>query len=167
MDQASGEGPAGTHIARYDEGVRNEVLELRRSAGLSQQRLAERSGVAQPNIAAYESGRRKPSVEMVERLRKAARPLPHVLINAHRDELVALAAEHGLVNVRVFGSVQRGDDGPDSDVDLLVTVRPKTGLLTLAAFARRAEALLGVPVDVVSEGGLRPGHQILTTAVAL
>lgn len=140
---------------------------MRRSAGLSQQELAERSGVAQPNIAAYESGRRKPSAEMVERLRKAARPLPHVLISKHRDELVALAAEHGLTNVRLFGSVQRGDDGPDSDVDLLVTVRPKTGLLTLAAFARRAEALLGVPVDVVSEGGLRPEHKILATAVAL
>lgn len=142
-------------------------MEVRRKAGLSQQELAERSGVAQPNIAAYESGRRRPSPEMVERLRKAARPLPHVLVTAHRDELVALADEHGLTNVRLFGSVRRGDDGPDSDVDLLVTVRPKTGLLTLAAFARRAEELLGVRVDVVSEGGLRPDHTIRATAVAL
>lgn len=145
----------------------NEVSELRRRAGLSQQELAERSGVAQPNVAAYESGRRSPSPEMVERLRKAARPLPHALIAAHREELVALAAEHGLTNVRLFGSAQRGDDGPDSDVDLLVTVRPKTGLLTLAAFARRAEELIGVPVDVVSEGGLRPEHKILAAAAAL
>lgn len=123
--------------------------------------------MAQPNIAAYESGRRNPSAEMVERLRKAARPLPHVLIDEHRDALVALAAEHGLTNVRLFGSVQRGDDGPDSDVDLLVKVRPKTGLLTIAAFARRAEELLGVPVDVVSEGGLRPDHPVVATAVSL
>lgn len=104
---------------------------------------------------------------MLERLTKAARPLPHVLIGAYRDELVALAAEHGLTDVRVFGSVQRGNDRPDSDVDLVVTVRPRTGLLTLAAFARKAEDLLGVPVDVVSEGGLSPDHQILRSAVSL
>jgi predicted nucleotidyltransferase/DNA-binding XRE family transcriptional regulator len=145
----------------------NEVLELRRRAGLSQQQLAERSGVAQPNIAAYESGRRNPSAEMLERLRKAARPLPHEVLTAHRDELVALAEQYGLTNVRLFGSVQRGEDGPRSDIDLLVSVRPRTGLLTIAAFAREAEELLGAPVDVVSEGGLRPGHKILMTAVAL
>lgn len=143
------------------------IRELRRRAGLSQQQLAERSGVAQPNIAAYESGGRNPSAEMVERLRKAARPLPHLVIGAYRDELVALAAEHGLTNVRVFGSVQRGEDGPGSDIDLLVTVRPHTGLLTIAAFARKAEELLGVPVDVVSEGGLRPDHRILRSAVSV
>jgi predicted nucleotidyltransferase/DNA-binding XRE family transcriptional regulator len=145
----------------------NEVLQLRRRAGLSQQQLAERSGVAQPNIAAYESGRRNPSAEMLERLRKAARPLPHDVLRAHRDELVTLAEHYGLTNVRVFGSVQRGDDGPGSDIDLLVSVRPRTGLLTIAAFAREAEELLGAPVDVVSEGGLRPGHKILMTAAAL
>jgi predicted nucleotidyltransferase len=145
----------------------NEVREMRRSAGLSQQQLAQRSGVAQPNIAAYETGRRHPSPETLARLRKAVRPLPHEALGRHRDELVALAARHGLTNVRLFGSAQRGDDGPDSDIDLLVSVRPKTGLLTIAAFAREAEDLLGARVDVVSEGGLRPGHRILATAVAL
>lgn len=140
---------------------------MRKRAGLSQQQLADRSGVAQPNIAAYEAGRRRPSPEMLARLRRAARPLPHELLQEHREELIALAAEYGLTNVRIFGSSQRGDDGPDSDIDLLVSVPPNTGLLTIAAFGRRAEELLGVHVDVVSEGGLREGHRILATATAL
>lgn len=151
---------------RYGRCV-SEILETRKRAGLSHQQLAERSGVAQPNIAACESGRRNPSADMVARLRRAARPLPHELLSEHREELLALAGEYGLKNVRLFGSVQRGDDGPDSDIDLLVQVPPNTGLLTLSAFVRRAEELLGFRVDVVSERGLRGGHKILQTAAAL
>lgn len=145
----------------------NVVREIRTGAGLSQHQLAARSGVAQPNIAAYEAGRRRPSAQMVERLRHAGRPLPHEALGAHRDELVALGERYGLTQMRVFGSVRRKADGHDSDIDLLVTVRPKTGLLSVAAFAREAEALLGVRVDVVSESGLRPGHPILDEATAL
>lgn len=143
-------------------------MRLRIRAGLSQQQLADRSGVAQPNIAAYEAGRRRPSPEMLARLRRAARPLPHELLREHREELLALADEYGFEDVRLFGSVRRGDDGPDSDVDLLVTVPPGTGLLALAAFGRRAEDLLeGVHVDVVSDRGLREGHPIRETAATL
>jgi predicted nucleotidyltransferase len=145
----------------------NGVRELREAAGLSQAELAARSGVAQPNIAAYEAGRRRASTAMLERLRQAARPLPHDALTAHRDALVALAASYGLSNVRVFGSAVRGTDRPGSDLDLLVTRAPGIGLMALAAFAERAGELLGVEVDVVTDGGLRSDHEILTTAVAV
>jgi predicted nucleotidyltransferase len=145
----------------------NVVRELREAAGLSQAELAERSGVAQPNIAAYEAGRRRASAAMLERLREAARPLPHDALAAHRDELVALARTYGLSNVRVFGSSVRGTDRPGSDLDILVTRSPGVGLMALAAFAERASELLGVEVDVVTDGGLRADHEILTTAVAV
>lgn len=145
----------------------NPVRELREAARLSQAELAERSGVAQPNIAAYEAGRRRASAAMMERLRQAARPLPHDALAAHRDELVALAGSYGLSNVRVFGSTVRGADRPGSDLDILVTRSPGTGLMALSAFAERASDLLGVEVDVVTDGGLSPDHEIMTTAVAV
>lgn len=142
------------------------LRELRERAGLSQAQLAVRSGVAQPNIAAYESGRRTPSAAMLGRLQAAMRPLPHQALERHRDDLKALAAEYGLSNVRVFGSAQRGTDTTHSDLDILVTRAPHVGLLTIAEFASAAEKLLGVPVDVVTDGGLPADHPILRSAVA-
>lgn len=138
---------------------------MREAAGLSQAQLAARSGVAQPNIAAYEAGRRRPSPQMLERLAAAARPLPHDALAQNRDELKALAEQYGLSNVRVFGSVGRGSDTADSDLDLLVTRAPGIGLLTIAEFGLAAERLLGVRVDVVTDGGLASDHEILRTAV--
>lgn len=145
----------------------NVVRELREAAGLTQTELADRSGVAQPNIAAYETGGRRASAAMVERLRRAVRPLPHEALAAHGEELVTLAASHGLTNVRVFGSVVRGTDEPGSDLDVLVTRSPGVGLMALAAFTEQATELLGVEVDVVTDGGLRADHEVLTTAVAV
>ncbi len=145
----------------------SEMLrELRERAGLSQAQLATRSGVAQPNIAAYESGRRNPSAAMVDRLRSAMRLLPHEAFERHRDALKELAIEYGLSNVRVFGSTGQGTDTTQSDLDLLVTRSPNVGLLTIAEFTLAAEQLLGVPVDVVTDGGLPPDHPILRSAVA-
>ncbi|HET8926349.1 MAG TPA: helix-turn-helix domain-containing protein [Microbacterium sp.] len=142
------------------------LRDLRERAGLTQAQLARRSGVAQPNIAAYESGRRTPSAAMIRRLQSAMRPLPHEALEQHRDELKALAAEYGLSNVRVFGSTERGTATAQSDLDILVTRAPEVGLLTIAEFAIAAEQLLGVPVDVVTDGGLPADHPILRTAVA-
>lgn len=142
------------------------LRESRERAGLSQSQLALRSGVAQPNIAAYESGRRNPSAAMVGRLQSAMRPLPHEALDQHRDELKELAADYGLSNVRVFGSAGQGTDTAQSDLDILVTRAPNVGLLTIAEFAFAAELLLGVPVDVVTDGGLPADHPILRSAVA-
>ncbi|BCW63862.1 XRE family transcriptional regulator [Arthrobacter sp. StoSoilB22] len=145
----------------------NAVREVREAAGISQGELARRSGVAQPNIAAYEAGRRTASPVMLDRLRAAARPLPHEVLASRGQELLQLALRYGFSNVRVFGSVASGLDRPGSDLDILVTRSPGVGLLTVAAFAAEASELLGVEVDVVTDGGLREDHEILTTAVAL
>ncbi len=59
----------------------------------------------------------------------------------------------------VAGSVARGEDEPGSDVDLLVTFAPDASLFDQAALQDELAELLQVPVDVVSRGGLRPGHE--------
>lgn len=64
--------PDGLHITQYNDCMVNILRELREEAGLSQAELADRSGAAQPNIAAYESGSRKASAAMMERLRRSA-----------------------------------------------------------------------------------------------
>jgi len=91
------------------------------------------------------------------------------LLTQRRAEIVRLAADHGARDVRVFGSVARGDVGPDSDVDLLVRLDPGATLLGHAALIRELESLLGLRVDVVSENGLRPRvrENVLREAVAL
>ena len=104
---------------------------------------------------------------MLRRLPRGAAPLPHDLVDAHRTDLLELARKHRMTNVRLFGSVQRRVDTASSDVDLLVAVAPDTGLLSISAFALEAEALLGLRVDVVTEGRLRANHPIHHEAVPL
>jgi predicted nucleotidyltransferase len=135
------------------------VAQIRRRAGLSQQQLADLSGVAQPNIAAYENGSRHPSAKMLARLAAAAKPRPSVALAKHRAEIERLASRHKAVSVKVFGSVARGDDRPGSDVDLLVRFGPEASLFDQVELAQEIEDLLGVAVDVISEQGLRPGYQ--------
>jgi predicted nucleotidyltransferase len=86
-----------------------------------------------------------------------------------KAKILALAARHGARNVRVFGSVARGDARPDSDVDLLVEFEPGTGLLRHAALIRELEQLLGCKVDVVSQNGVkaRIRARVLQEAVPL
>lgn len=79
-----------------------------------------------------------------------------VLLKAHRKEILQIAARNGAVNVRVFGSVARGDNTPDSDIDFLVNLEAGRSLMDLARLLRELNILLGRPVDVVTEAGLRP-----------
>ena len=90
-------------------------------------------------------------------------------LRATRKAIVQIAAEYGVRDVRVFGSVARGDARPDSDLDLLARLDPDVGLLKQAALVRRLEALLGCRVDLVSEQALRPRirEQVLQEAVPL
>lgn len=92
-----------------------------------------------------------------------------VLLKAHRDEILEIAKHHGATNVRVFGSVARGEAGPDSDVDFLVDLESGRSLLDLAKLLVDLEHLLNRRVDVVTEQGLRPHvkEPILREAVAL
>ena len=83
----------------------------------------------------------------------------HTLIETHRSEIRALAQRHGFDNVRVFGSMARGDGDGRSDVDLLVTLpADKTGL-ALGALLMDVQDLLGRRVDVVTEDGLHPAFR--------
>jgi predicted nucleotidyltransferase len=77
------------------------------------------------------------------------------LITARREQVIAVAARHHGNRVRLFGSVARGDDRPDSDIDLLVDFDPDSSLFDLMRMTRELEELLGHPVDVVSAGGLK------------
>jgi uncharacterized protein len=72
-----------------------------------------------------------------------------------RETIQAAAAASGARDVRVFGSVARGEEARDSDVDLLVRLEPGRTLLDLARLEVRLENLLGRHVDVVTEAGLR------------
>lgn len=73
-----------------------------------------------------------------------------------RNEILVLAAVHGCRDVRVFGSWARGTAQPDSDVDLLVDVEPGRSMLDIVALWDDLTALLGCPVDLVTDGGISP-----------
>jgi predicted nucleotidyltransferase len=90
-------------------------------------------------------------------------------LRQRRTEILKLAADHGARNVRIIGSVARGDSDPDSDLDLLVDLEPGRSLLDHAALMLDLEAALGCKVDVATEKGLRPRvrDRVLREAVPL
>ena len=125
---------------------------MRLRAGLSQRQLADLTGIAQPNISAYESGRLTPSPATVARVAKATGVRPSALLAQMRDDIVAVAARHNASNVRVFGSVATGSDTPSSDLDLLVHFSDEASLYDQVGLTRELQELLGVSVDVISDG---------------
>lgn len=137
---------------------------------MTQAQLAAACGIAQPHISAYESGRRTVTPEVATRVTAATRLRPSALLRRHRDEIRDLVATHRGSNVRVFGSVARRVDTEDSDLDLLVTFLPGTHLGEVGVLTSELSALLGIDVDVVSEGALtdnRFSRRVLADAVAL
>lgn len=150
------------------------LREARTRAGLSQQELGRRAGVAQSVISVYEAGRRHPSLSTLRRLIGAAgfdlsvevRPSRARLVELsgpvgqrvrqQRSEILRTASARGVSNLRVFGSVARGEDVPDSDVDLLVDLPAGMGLFGLARLQRELEEILQSRVDIVPTDGLRP-----------
>ena len=80
----------------------------------------------------------------------------HPLIENNRSEILALAERHGVRNVRVFGSMARGDADDASDVDLLVSLPPDRTGLALGALLMDVQDLLRRRVDVVTERSLHP-----------
>jgi hypothetical protein len=91
------------------------------------------------------------------------------LLRSKRDEILSLASRHGVRNVRVFGSVARGEERPDSDVDLLVDIEPERSLFDLVGAYQDLEKRLHFHVDMVTERGLkdRVRERVLREAVAL
>ena len=78
------------------------------------------------------------------------------LLDERRGEVLAAAARHGATDVRVIGSVARGEDTSASDIDLLVKWEPTTSLLDHAGLQLELEGILGRPVDLASDGWLKP-----------
>ncbi|QHC60033.1 XRE family transcriptional regulator [Rathayibacter sp. VKM Ac-2760] len=149
------------------------LIEARSRAGLHQREVAERAGVAQSMISAYETGAREPTVPTLRRLLSAAGfsldlvlersaapaaalsgPVGHRVLR-RRAELRRALRRRGILDARIFGSAARGDDRPDSDLDLLVTVPAGLGVLALASLERELAEILGAPVDLVPEQGLK------------
>jgi predicted nucleotidyltransferase len=78
------------------------------------------------------------------------------LVESNRERIKAIASEHKGRGIALFGSVARGDEVPDSDIDFLVEFERGSSLFDLADLEDELTALLGHRVDVVSAGGLRP-----------
>ncbi|WP_148059068.1 XRE family transcriptional regulator [Rathayibacter sp. PhB127] len=149
------------------------LIEARSRAGLHQSEMAERAGVAQSMISAYERGAREPTLPTLRRLLSAAGftldlslersaasasalsgPVGRQVLR-HRAELRRALRRRGVADARIFGSTARGDDRPDSDLDLLVTIPAGLGVLGLAGLERELGDILGAPVDLVPEQGLK------------
>jgi predicted nucleotidyltransferase/DNA-binding XRE family transcriptional regulator len=162
------------------------VKGARQRAGLSQSELARRAGVAQPVISAYESGRREPSLTMLTKLVEASghrllvdvSPLPGLRrglpntpmgrrLRRRRRAVIGACSRRGAMNVRVFGSVARGEDRESSDIDLLVDLDEDVGLVALAGLGRELRELLDAEVDVVPAAALKPALQPQVMAEAI
>lgn len=91
------------------------------------------------------------------------------LLKSRREEIISIAARHGARNVRVFGSVARGEDDEKSDIDLLVEFESGRSLLDHAGLWLELQDLLSCKVDVVSERGIKPRirERVLREAVPL
>lgn len=164
------------------------LREARRRAGLSQSELAARAGVTQSVVSEYEADKRQPAVPTLARLvaatgheltlalerrDPAVRGLPDTplgrRLRQHRKALLEAVRDAGASNLRVFGSVARGEDGPDSDVDLLVDLPEQTSLFAVLALEGTLERILNVKVDLAPVSSLKPRvrDEALADAVAL
>jgi uncharacterized protein len=159
------------------------LREARTAAGMTQAELARRAGTSQPAVAAYESGTKIPTVATLERLLAAAgasltasqarggRRTSRLgrLLQERRQQILDVAARHHAGNVRVFGSVARGEETDRSDIDLVVDMEAGGSLLDQVRLRRALSELLGVDVDVLTSGGLleRDRSTILEEAVPI
>jgi hypothetical protein len=86
-----------------------------------------------------------------------------------RDEIIAVASRYGASDIRIFGSVARGDASENSDLDLVVRLEPGRSLFDQGGLLMDLRELLGIKVDVVSEGALtgRFGQIVRKEAVPL
>lgn len=140
-------------IEEYAQAARDaDLARLRRvlavramlAEGMSQREVAKQLGVTQPAVSYQVASERTDGVR------------PTDLVAAGGSVLRGVAERRGFTDLAVFGSASRGDDGPDSDIDLLV--RPPAGadLFDMVRLEEDLAAVLGRHVDLVSYGGLDP-----------
>jgi uncharacterized protein len=172
--------------------IAGTLRQARFDANLSQVDLATRAGTSQPALARYETGSALPTLPTLERLLAAcgrrleiqtppAQPSAPTTsmrgqlgpqadkLRHQRRRLLDAAERHGVGHVRAFGSLARGQARADSDVDLLVNLKPGRTLLDLAAFRREAAEILDLPVDVATADMLkaRIRDEVLSEALPL
>lgn len=173
-------------------GVPHALRQARLDANLSQVDLAARAGTSQSALARYETGAALPTLPTLERLLAACgrrveiqtppaqRPGPVSSMRSQlgpqadrlrrqRRQLLDAAERHGIGHLRAFGSLARGEATADSDIDLLVDLKPGHTLLDLAAFRREAGEILDLPVDVATADMLkdRIRDEVLSEALPL
>jgi predicted nucleotidyltransferase/DNA-binding XRE family transcriptional regulator len=173
-------------------GLPQTIRQARLDASLSQVELAVRAGTSQSALARYETGVALPTLPTLERLLAACdrcleirtpptqHPGPGISMRSQlgpqadrlrrqRRRLLDAAKRHGVGHLRAFGSVARGEAMAESDVDLLVDLRPGRTLLDLAAFRREAAEILDLPVDVATPDMLkdRIRDEVLSEALPL
>jgi len=144
--------------------VEKVLRQARLAAGLTQADLAVRAGTSQAAVARYEAGDVSPSVSTLERLLRAAgaqlvlhiesAPAANIgtelaaHVRRNRSEIKKVIKQHGGSNVRMFGSVARGEATAESDIDFLIDFDLTAGLLPIASMRAELADLLGRPVDV-------------------
>jgi uncharacterized protein len=168
------------------------IRKARLDANLSQVELAGRAGTSQSALARYETGAALPTLPTLERLLAACgkrleiqtpparRPSPGSSMRGQigpqadklrrqRRQLLDAAERHGVGHLRAFGSVARGEATAESDIDLLVDLKPDRTLLDLAAFRREAGEILDLPVDVATADMLKDSirEEVLSEALPL
>lgn len=136
------------------------VAAAREKRGVSQRELARAADVPQSTISTIESGLRQPSVEMLERLLGAAgfaletrlRNVipPSRLLELYRGDVAEIIGRYPIERVWVFGSVARGGDNAESDLDLLVEPAPGTSVADILGLDEELSDTLGCAVDIVS-----------------
>jgi len=151
------------------------LRDSRQLGGLTQAQLSTRSGITQPVISAYERGRREPGAETFLMLIEAAgldfiirvptntyrhATLPdsaqtRALVK-HRQAVLALATQFNASNVRIFGSVARGEAKPDSDIDILVDFERGATLFDLSGLTEKLRQLLHFKIDLAPHRSLKP-----------
>lgn len=89
------------------------------------------------------------------------------MIRARRDEIWATAKRHGASNIRIYGSVARGEATPMSDIDVLVEMEDGRSLLDLAALHLELEEIVGYPVEIGTDVKPRLRDRVRAEAVAL
>lgn len=91
------------------------------------------------------------------------------ILKSNRETILKIAAKHGAKNVRIFGSVARGEDDDKSDIDLMVEMGPERSLYDHAALLLELQELMKIRVDVVTEKGInaRIRNRVLNEAIPL
>lgn len=148
-----------------NEPISQILINARKRSQLTQQQVADRAGTAQSAVVRYEKGISSPSIDTLQRLLKAnglelvldVKPASknselsdlYKKVQRNRGAIKEILYAAGATNIRIFGSVARGQDDIDSDVDFLVDVERESGNTTAVIMtSKRLSRIIGVEVNV-------------------